>query len=257
MSKRLCGAVFSILLGLGAAQGRACELLAGSSATPTKPQSLLTAFWSHSKEDNIHGWGLAVYMGNAVAIFKEPQAAITSPLASFVTTHDAAKGKLFIAHIREASVGGQALHNTHPFAREWKGREYVLAHNGTLKGFKEKMPLNGFTPTGSTDSEYLLCHLLGRLKDKNVQAWDSASFAWLHEELRAMNACGSLNCTFSDGDLLFAYHDKSGYNSLHWSANTREGMLVSTKALPHGIWERFKPGQLMVFQDGKRVYPLS
>jgi len=224
---------------------------------------------------------VAFYSDNSVTLFKEATNAAESELAKFLESYRQLRSKLLVAHVRKASVGGRAHQNTHPFVREMKGKEYVLAHNGTLRGFRKKLKLGRIRPLGINDSEFLLCYLLGRIEAKGVVEWNRQSFEWLRKEMHTVNDTGSLNCLFSDGTYLFAYYDKNGFNSLyhlsrkapyrkaHFNDLSREidlsviypksatGVIVATRPLTDEPWETFTPGQLLVFKDGAQVFPIA
>jgi len=227
---------------------------------------------------NPDGWGVAFYPDKSAVVFKEPVNAVESGLAKFLETYPGLKSKILISHVRKASVGGRAQQNTHPFVRELNGREYVLAHNGTLKDFKQKLELGRFSPLGINDTEFLLCYLLGAIEKKAIENWDSQSFEWLQDELRKINDAGSLNCIFSDGSSLFAYHDKNGYNSLYHlfrekpagrvkftdlgkeyeleglHSKSASGFIIATKPMTDEKWEKFRHGELLVFKDGIKLF---
>lgn len=62
--------------------------------------------------------------------------------------------KLFIGHVRAATVGGKTIDNAHPF----EGDNYVLAHNGTLKnhrGLCQKYNINTYNSGLNVDSAML------------------------------------------------------------------------------------------------------
>ena len=79
------------------------------------------------------------------------------------------------------------------------------------------------------------------------------AFEWLNNELQEINDTGKLNCIFSDGELLFAYYDKNGYNSLYFSTSD-DGVIIATKPLTNNKWEKLKKGQLMVIKNGKILF---
>lgn len=96
--------------------------------------------------------------------------------------------------------------------------------------------------------------------------------------LRKINDLGSFNCIFSDGIHLFCYHDKNGYNGLvfvkrtppygpvklvdeDWEINLAEEKdlsqhryIVATRPLTNEHWERFKPGEIKIFREGKQIW---
>src|SRR5206468_75456 len=108
------------------------------------------------------GWGLAFYDGRAARVFLEPQPAAHSPLAEFLA-HNPIKTMLAVGHVRRRTRGAMALANTHPFMRELWGRQWVFAHNGTLKRIWRRK-LGRFEPIGDTDSEHAFCALLDGLQ---------------------------------------------------------------------------------------------
>ena len=279
---KLRTAVYMLLVGsicfLFQDRAPACELLGFSFSENVPARRLFSAFRCRGSR-NSDGWGVAFYPDRSAALFKEATNATESNLAEFLTTYKHLEGKLLIAHVRKASVGGRAHQNTHPFLRELGGRDFVLAHNGTLKDFRTRLKLSRIKPLGINDSEFLLCYLLGRIDEKGIVEWGDSSFKWLRGELRRTNDTGSLNCLFSDGTHLFAYHDKNGSNSLYYlerkapysrvrfpdlpkeidlSAIYPEpavGIIVATKPLTDESWTRLVPGQLLVVKDGVRIFP--
>ena len=216
-------------------------------------QNLFAAFRSRGNA-NPDGWGVAFYSDKSVTVFKERKNAAKSELAKFLESYPLLKAKLFIAHVRKASVGRSVHQNTHPFVREMNGKEYVLAHNGTLKDFREKLLLGRIKPLGINDSEFLLCYLLGQIEKNKIDKWDKKSFDWLQNELKKINDFGSLNCIFSDGEYLFVYYDKNGYKSLY-SSKLKNGFVIATTPLTKEKWDKIKKGQLLVFKEGEKIFP--
>ncbi len=66
--------------------------------------------------------------------------------------------------------------------REVNGKEYALAHNGTLKNFREKLPLGRIKPLGINDSEFLLCYLLGQIEKNGINEWNEKSFELIQKK---------------------------------------------------------------------------
>ncbi len=255
----------------------ACELMGASFNEATPVNNLFGAF-RYRGNHQPDGWGVAFYPDKSVQLFKEPKHALESGLAEFLTGYESFTARLLIAHVRKASVGGVAYQNTHPFQRELDGTQYVLAHNGTLRDFNEKLPLGRIKPLGINDSEFLLCYLLGRIEKKDVVQWDETTFGWLQDVLRTANETGKLNCLFSNGEYLFVYHDMNDYTSLHYIEraapfgpvnflDTQEnvdlnrfyspeavGTIVATIPLTDEKWVTIKPGQLIVLIDGAAVF---
>lgn len=259
-----------------------CQLLALNFNRNVRPNISFQGFHKGGAAANPHGWGLAMYDGKAAKIFKEPIRADNSALAEFCAKHSDIQSQIFIGHVRYASAGRRnCLANTHPFSREFRGRDVVLVHNGTIKGQDLdalKVRLQGrFAPIGDTDSEVVLCVLLEWLADQNINLED---FAKIEEHLNEINCLGTLNLAFSDGENLYVYHDRDGYRGLmrvhrkypfpktklhdrDWSIDLGEskdreesGYVIATEALSDENWEPFAHGKLVVFRRGEIVFPL-
>ncbi|HHV95249.1 MAG TPA: winged helix-turn-helix transcriptional regulator [Clostridiaceae bacterium] len=259
-----------------------CELLGMNFNEPISPTFTFRGFTKRG-DFNPDGWGIALYPngGLAVQIIKEPVNAYTSRLANYIiNTSGNFTSKIYISHVRQKSRGESVYRNTHPFSRELNGRDYCFAHNGTLTGsYKYDLLLGMFNPIGETDSEYVFCHIMEFVKNRIInRSWDQSSFSLLYEKFREINAYGKFNCLFSDGEHLFCYHDKCGYNGLHYVRRVapftkvkladedfeidlkeekkpeQAGYIVATRPLTNENWIGFARGQFVVFKDGKIIY---
>ena len=230
----------------------ACELMGFSFNKETSAQNLFSTFRTHGNA-NPDGWGVAFYSDKSVTLFKEHKNAAESKLAKFLESYPLLKSKLFIAHVRKASVGGSMHQNTHPFVRELNGKEYVLAHNGTLRNYLGKLNTGRIKPLGKNDSEFLLCYILGQIEKNKIDKWDKKSFGWLQTKLKKINDFGTLNCIFSDGDYLFVYCDKTGYKTLCLS-KSEKGVVIARNPLTKEKWKKMEKGKLLVFKNGGKVF---
>lgn len=224
------------------------------------------------------GWGLAFYPDESLQLFRETKKALECDLAGFLIEYDYLKAPLLIAHVK-GSTGTQTHETTYPFQRELNGKRYVFVHCGSLSDFQQQLKLERFKPMGESDSEHLFCYILGLIEEEGIQTWDNAKFEWLQGILREANGLGTLNCLLSDGDYLFAYHDKkSGENFLHYKerkapygtvhfVDTNEdidlsnvypssasGYIFCTKPLTIEQWTSFGHGQLVVLKSGTIVW---
>ncbi len=183
-----------------------CELLGMECNVPT---DIVFSFSALSLRGGLRGphadgWGLALYEGKAARVFLEPSAAARSPLARFVRDNPM-KTLLAVAHVRKKTRGKVSLANTHPFVRELWGRQWVFAHNGTVKDARARR-LGRFTPIGDTDSEHAFCALLDGLDRRfpsyprrRTELWQAV--AELGGEL---GRDGTFNFLLGDGAHLFA-----------------------------------------------------
>jgi len=253
-----------------------CELLGLAFNEAVSPGLSFRGFRRRAAR-NPHGWGLAAIGPRLARITKEPLNAERSAASAALATGLGLVAPVFIGHVRDASCGGIALENTHPFTRRIDGRDFVFAHNGTLdtRRFRTRTP-GPFGVEGDTDSEAAMCALL------NWMGHDGVSFddhALIEEFLRAMNLAGDLNLLFSDGRQLFCYPDRHAYNGLCWTHRrppfgrislrdedweadlgadkrlTQQGYVIASRRLTDGEdWHDCRPGGLMVFRAGVLVY---
>jgi len=253
-----------------------CELLGLTFNMRIDPKISFTGFRLRG-EENPDGWGVAFYPDISAQIYKEPIAADKSVLSKFVKEYSEMKSKIFISHVRYITQGEKSYRNTHPFMREFTGKNYVFAHNGTVRNY-ERFIVGNNIPIGETDSEHIFCHLLYNFIERSITMWSFEDFSWLREILASINESGKLNCLFSDGKYLFCYHDINGYKGLSfvhrkapfnniklidndWEINLAEvkssdqiGYIIATKPLTNESWQTFEKGELLIFKDGKIVY---
>ena len=255
-----------------------CELLGMCFSKPIQPSISFIGFRNRG-EVNRHGWGVAFYPDASAQVIKEPINAAASRLSNFLKDYQRMRSQIVLAHVRHATVGNHTRKNTHPFERELRGKDYVFAHNGTLKrGFKSGLPLGSFAPIGDTDSEHAFCYLLDRMRGRCAGEWTKEDLRWLHNELKKVNSHGFFNCLFSDGEHLFAYRGFDGKRELHFvsrnppygkvklldqdfeidlgkdKGGNTQGFIVATRPLTDEAWVPFSPGHLIVFKGGRIVF---
>jgi predicted glutamine amidotransferase len=248
-----------------------CELLGLSFNTPVRPAVSFRGFQPRSVH-NPDGWGIAYYADGKACTYKEAVSANASALATSIHSQMKLRSRIFIGHVRLATRGGISLQNTHPFCRNFAGRDVVFAHNGTI----HELPwTDSFLPEGTTDSEAAFCGLLCWMREKQISF---ERFAELETWLRQLNAKATLNVLLSNGDYLYAYRDGKGYKGLcaifrqapfdelelsdaDWKLNLEQqkpaqqhGYIIATHALTDEPWTDFRPGRMVVFKHGKIVY---
>ncbi|AIQ89007.1 MULTISPECIES: class II glutamine amidotransferase [Methylobacterium] len=186
-----------------------CELLGMSANVPTDIRFSFAGLARRGGETGPHadGWGISFYDGRTCRSFHEPEPSARSQLARLLRDMPI-KSRIVVAHVRKANRGRVSLENTHPFSRELWGRRWTFAHNGQLKGVK-RLPLGGFMPIGSTDSEHAFCWMLGRLQARfralpRPETLDRA-VADLAGELHAL---GVFNMLLTDSRTLYAHCGK-------------------------------------------------
>ncbi|MBX3258427.1 MAG: class II glutamine amidotransferase [Labilithrix sp.] len=184
-----------------------CELLGMECNVPTDIVFSFSglALRGGARGPHADGWGLALYEGRSVRTFLEPAAAANSSLAAYVRNNPI-KTLLAIAHVRKRTRGPVNLANTHPFVRELWGRHFTFAHNGTVRGIKQRLEPGRFRPIGTTDSEYAFCALMNRLERAFPKGYPepSALARAVARAGREIGDRGTFNFLLGDGSQLFA-----------------------------------------------------
>ncbi|MHA1301275.1 MAG: class II glutamine amidotransferase [Candidatus Helarchaeota archaeon] len=236
-----------------------CELCGISANIKIGFKKIYSEFRSHS---DIHkdGWGIAFYEPRTFNIIKEAKPAYQSSLSKFIAESDYVKSHLIIAHIRRASHGNVSLRNTHPFQREFFGKPWVFAHNGTvferpeLRNFK----LNYYFPIGQTDSELAFCYILDRLRNKGHKTTKGEIIDSIMSSINAIDVGAfGFNFLMSDTEYLYAYRGKRGptlYFTNHSIGNADKSIIISTKKLKesgiNGKWVLMRRGELIIIKEG-------
>jgi glutamine amidotransferase len=190
-----------------------CELL-GVSVAPAARLGVYFHRFRPRAEENREGWGIAWWHDDRSEIRKEAIPAHESALAaSLADEHPASE--MFIVHVRAATVGDLTEANAHPWSTNALGREWVFAHNGTVREL-DRLDLGRFRQEGDTDSEQAFHHVMTRLErlDSAGVADDARLAAEVLAAGRELSEHDSrVNFLLSDGSTLFAYHD--GHKTLH------------------------------------------
>lgn len=264
-----------------------CELLALTTSQPAQLTFSLHTLAAHGGAAGIahDGWGVAIYQGTDVALFREPSAAAESELVRFLECHGPST-KLAVSHIRHATWGAVQFSNTQPFMREVGGCTHVFAHNGYLTGIDSsaKFALGVDRPVGQTDSELAFCALLTRLRplwvDEKLPSLESR-MTLLADFAADLRKLGAANFLYADGDAVFAHGHRRltgvggrieppGLWALrrHHAPADRSPDLAAGVALAHGdsaavfiasvpltneAWQPLEEGELMAVRDGEVI----
>jgi predicted glutamine amidotransferase len=119
--------------------------------------------------DQRGAWGIGFYQGDEVLHKKQP--APNGEPVEWTTIAENLKTDCAIAHVRQATVGGFSVDNTHPF----RLRQWLFAHVGTIARFEEnqeqlRTELPDFLRRnirGSSDSELFFHLILAGLHGRN------------------------------------------------------------------------------------------
>ena len=250
-----------------------CELMAMSFAEPIAADFTIREFAARG-EENADGWGLAWYPDQSLAVVKEPVKWRESGYAGFLESYPHLQSRIYLVHVRHKTLGGEPTHaDTHPFSREFGGREYSFVHNGTLGDPVWGLPLGPARPLGATDSEHAFCYLIREIAARGAHLDTPRDWSWLHDTLTEINRMGKINCLLSDGRRVFCYHDAAGWKGLTFrkvrirdhqnrhlgdetltidlEANSvNHGIVVATRPLGNEGWHDFRLGELIVLEHG-------
>ena len=224
-----------------------CELFAMSSHAPATVTCSLHDFARNGSQlrSNTSGWGIAYFQEREAILIKEAEPAADSPWVRFIREQELAS-RCVIAHVRQATVGEPALHNTHPFRRALGGRVHAFAHNGTLKGLEQAYdPATlRYRPVGDTDSELAFCILLHCLQAVWEDRQDLPSLnerADVFAEFVAeMVDFGTANFLYSDGEILFVHGHKRIYEEDGRYTEPRAPGLSQRSCTPEGDGETWR-----------------
>jgi len=253
-----------------------CELMAICSNMEVNPRFSFKEIKIRGGDKGAHrdGWGIGFYQEGAANIIKEALPAYKSQKARAIEDGTIKlNSKIFVTHIRWSSAGEVSPQNAHPFKRTLFNKDWIFAHNGTVRGiFNEK--LNHFKPVGETDSEYAFCFILDKLKEKCKENSSTADFRKVIEETaNQIKELGKFNCILSDSEYVYAFGD----NSLCFTIRTKVAKSLTLKDADYTInvsdmkrtgekaviiatmpltteeeWTKFKG--LKIFKDGEEIH---
>jgi predicted glutamine amidotransferase len=222
-----------------------CQLLGlGRSSSRGAALPALSPFALRGGQTDAHadGWGLARCQGGQWSLSLGVEPASEGPMGQLLDRAQRSD-ELLIAHLRRATQGGSCkLENQHPFSRELWGRQWVLAHNGHLRGLDARLPAfaAGEGPVGRTDSEAAFCWLIAELKAAfgSSRPDDETLFDALADFCEKVEESGPFNALLSDGASLFAHC--SSRLSL---AEVPGAVLFATEPVGDAPWRAMRLGQ--------------
>ena len=247
-----------------------CELL-GISVSPAATMGVYFKAFRPRAEHNVHGWGVGWYEDGRARLVKEPVRADKSPKAEALA-EDPPESDLFVIHVRAATVGTLSEENTHPFRARLHGKDWLFAHNGTIRDL-HRLPVGRYRQEGQTDSEVGFHYLLARLDRLGRRASDERVAEEILEGARELSIDGKANFLLTDGRTLYAYYD--GHKKMHFlprraadlgtvraededyridlrvsDAADERAVIVASTRLTDEPWVDMKPGEFLVIRDG-------
>ncbi len=259
------------------------ELLALSFDTAASPSIRLKSQRAEAgHEPPAFGWGFGWYPGDELAsvVIKDPTSTGGDAMSRHLQDWERFRSTLFVCHVRGAAKR-IAQRDTHPFVKTYAGRNWLMAHSGTLEGdLNALLPLDPelFAPIGRTDTEHAMSWLLRQLHDKGAHTLAEYGWPALHARFGELNALGTLNVLLADGQDLVVYADATGYGGLHWLRKiprqhtvpmesdalvldfdaaldrNRTALIVATRPLSDEEWVEMAPGQLLVMRRAAVIW---
>ncbi len=214
-----------------------------------------------------HGWGIGWYQDRRVVVRRGLLPAHADQ--AFVEAARAARSRIVVAHVRDASVGPVAEENTHPFVH---GR-WLFAHNGTVARFRRSARVRAAVEAeidrplraalrGETDSERCFLLFLTRLKARcrldratlgDVRAALAGATATLVRLAdRGAERPSSLNFLVSDGRLLAACRRGRDLH-LATGLGPQHAFVVASEPIGRASWRAVPEGGFIGTDDGARV----
>ena len=186
------------------------------------------------------GWGIGWYPGGepAATVLKEPAPPPGSIRSELVRAWEHLASSSFLLHIRHAMWGPISDANTQPFCRSHGGRDWLLAHSGSLDHRLAQEAGARFLPLGTTDTELIFCELLGWVSAQNHQRIGEVDLAALQDWFQKLSQHGASSLVLTDGHDMVAYADKNGRGDL-W------------------LWEVMPPYQSLAFGDADLAVDLT
>jgi transglutaminase-like putative cysteine protease/predicted glutamine amidotransferase len=178
------------------------------------------------------GWGIGYYPGGdaAAEVLKEAAPPPGSIRSELVREWEHLASSLFVLHIRTATWGQISPANTQPFRRSWGGRDWLMAHSGSLSHRIEPTVPQRFEPIGSTDTELIFCQLMSMISDRGWRNLGDIDLEALRAFFAEINEHGSVTSILTDGHDLCVYADRDPAHPVH-------------------VWTLLPPHDSLVFGD--------
>jgi len=226
-----------------------CDLFGMSCNESDRATRSLPRF-AASSAVNRHGWGIGWFEGNTAEVNRAPERADFS--AQYEESTAMARSHTIVAHLRYSTVGEPCECNCHPFKWNHRGRDWLLAHNGHVRGTSPH-PL----AEGDTDSERIFIQIMEKVGEYQEGGRIRGQIPALKKAIRHIfdtyDTDINLNLLISDGHHLYVFHHYPGkpIYMLERSKQYGGAVLVSTVPLSDEGWVPLAPDRLLVINRGE------
>ena len=229
--------------------GPMCDLFGMSCNDADRATRSLHRFAQYAS-GNADGWGIGWYEDGQARVERAPERGDLD--SRYWSTMEEARSDVLIAHLRFSTGGGIHECNCHPFVRQHRGRDWMLAHNGWVSGAEDHPG-----SSGSTDSEQIFHQIM----DKVAEYQESGGIKGLYPALKSAIKCVfdqygrgvKLNLLISDGRTLYAFHHYPG-KPIYMLRRSKEyggAVVVSTQRLSEEDWEPIPNNRLLSINGGE------
>lgn len=224
-------------------------------------------------EEKFSSLGVGWYPGSesSASLIKGEEGLEDNNFNKVVSDKEQFRSTIFMAKVG-ADKKAYVKKNAQPFLKSYAGREWLFIHSGQID--KEEMKTlhssdSWFVdPAGDSDSEYLFCYVLGKIKAAGAKTLEGVKGTDLKNWLGAADAFGALNVFISDGQTVVAYRGVNSEEDLFVMRSLsledlgplsfptldvnfsdqrdhfRSLILISSNKLDVGQWAQMEKGQL-------------
>ena len=192
-----------------------CDLLGISCNENDRASRSLKEFGEKFSDRNADGWGIGFWKnGEAVIEHASKNDLKAKKSKLFHETRKVTSSKNFIAHVRTQSCGKPDEHNCHPFRFRGDGgiiaRDWIFAHNGTVRRFDPHPRAKGGTDSESIFNEimdYMKEHLsrVRRSGEPKINGMYPALKYAIEKIFEHYGRGITLNLLMSDGSMYYAF----------------------------------------------------
>jgi predicted glutamine amidotransferase len=222
-----------------------CDLFAISAAKNYSAPKSLPIFAARAGR-NMDGWGIGFFKKTRAYVEKSAARAYHEGRYhdGFQRLARVVSSKFIIAHVRLRTSGPIDECHAHPFVLQFKGQEWIFAHNGKAPAIEsyqsKKVRLDDAVSDSARTFEYLLDGIAAHHEQSNKIFCLFTAVANTSRQLLEEYP-GYYNYLLTNGCVLFVFSNHRQFLLLKGSNKLERGLLLTT--LEHGLseenWTRF------------------